>query len=74
MSSSGRIAHVNTRVYTPTLSRASEMDEEKLIEAIRSLPCLWQVSSKSYRDQRARENAWKEVAEAVSYSRLLLEV
>ena len=50
------------------------MDEEKLIEAIRSFPCLWQESSKSYRDQRARENAWKEVAEAVSYSRLLLDV
>ena len=41
------------------------MDEEKLIEAVRSLSCLWDVSSKSYRDQRARENAWKQVAEMV---------
>ena len=41
------------------------MDEEKLIEAVRVLPCLWEVNSKSYRDQRARENAWKEVAETV---------
>lgn len=39
--------------------------EEKLIEAVRNLPCLWQVNSKSYRDQRARENAWKEVTETV---------
>ena len=41
------------------------MDEEKLIEAVRVLPCLWEVNSKSYRDQRARENAWKEVADTV---------
>ena len=38
------------------------MDEEQLIEAVRCYPCLWQVSSKSYRDLIAKENAWKEVA------------
>lgn len=42
------------------------MDDEKLIEAIRSFPCLWQVSSKGYKDARARENAWREVAMRVS--------
>ena len=41
------------------------MDEDKLIEAVRALPCLREVNSKSYRDQRARENAWKEVAQTV---------
>ena len=41
------------------------MDEEKLIEAVRSFPCILDVSSKSYKDLRARENAWKLVAEEV---------
>ena len=26
------------------------MDEEKLIEAVRTYPCIWHVSSKSYED------------------------
>lgn len=39
--------------------------EEKLIEAVRCFPCLWQVAAKAYRDQRAKENAWKEVANKV---------
>ena len=38
------------------------MDEEKLIEAVRTYPCIWHVSSKSYKDIIAKENAWKEVA------------
>ena len=46
-------------------SIAIGMEEEKLIEAVRALPCVWQVNSKSYRDQTARENTWKQVAEAV---------
>ena len=42
------------------------MDDEKLVEAVRSFPSLWQVSSKSYKDLGANENAWKEVASMVS--------
>ena len=41
------------------------MPDKKLIEAVHYFPCLWQVSSKSYKDARARENAWKEVANQV---------
>ena len=41
------------------------MEEEKLIEAIQSFPCLWQVSDRFYRDQIARENTWKQVAHKV---------
>ena len=41
------------------------MDDEKLIEAVRAFPCLWQVSSKSYKDVKAKENAWKLVANQV---------
>ena len=40
--------------------------EEKLIEAVRDFPCLWQVSSRAYKDLRAKENAWKVVASKVS--------
>ena len=35
------------------------MDGEKLVEAVRTFDCLWQVSAKVYRDARAKENAWK---------------
>ena len=45
------------------------MDEEKLIEAVRCFPSLWKVSSKSYKDAKAKENSWKEVAIRVSYKR-----
>ena len=38
------------------------MDEEKLVEAVRTFDCLWKVSAKVYRDARAKENAWKAVA------------
>ena len=38
----------------------SIMAEQKLIDYVRYFPCLWQVSSCSYSDARARENAWKQ--------------
>ena len=40
--------------------------EDKLIEAVRDYTCLWQVSSRAYKDLRAKENTWKQVAEKVS--------
>ena len=46
--------------------------EEKIIEAVRGFPCLWQVSALSYRDSRAKENAWKLVASQVGTSSVLL--
>ncbi len=39
-----------------------EMNEEKLIEAVRKFSCLWQVSSRSFEGHWAKENAWKNVA------------
>ena len=33
------------------------MTEEKLIEEVREFPCIWNTCSRSYKDQRARENA-----------------
>ena len=41
------------------------MEDEKFTESVRSFPYLWQVSFKAYRDQRAKENAWKMVANEV---------
>ena len=40
-------------------------DDETLIEAVREFECLWRVRSKEYKDLRAKENAWKSVAEKV---------
>lgn len=40
-------------------------DDETLIEAVREFECLWKVRSKAYKDLRAKENAWKSVAEKV---------
>ena len=42
------------------------MDEEQLVEAVRANPCLWKLTDRSYKDLRARENAWKEVVQVVS--------
>ena len=36
------------------------------MEAVRDIPRLLQVSSMSYKDLRAKENAWKAVASKVS--------
>ena len=41
-------------------------DDESLIEAVRRFECLWKVRSKAYKDLRAKENAWKKVADEVS--------
>ena len=38
---------------------------EKLIVAVRKFVCLWDVTSKSFTDIKAKENAWKKVAEEV---------
>ena len=39
----------------------SVLKDEKLIEAVRLFPCLWQVNSKSYKDAVAKGNTWKEI-------------
>ena len=41
------------------------MPDKKLIEAVHYFPCLWHVSSKKFKDARARKNSWKEVANQV---------
>jgi len=43
------------------------MADEQLIEVSRRKASLWQVSSISYKDLWAKENAWKEVAEEVKF-------
>ena len=39
---------------------------EKLIEAVRCFPCLWQVSSKSHKDARTRKNTCKKDASQIT--------
>ena len=39
--------------------------DEKLVEAVRGFACLWQVNSKAYKDNIAKENAWKAIGEQV---------
>ena len=39
----------------------TNMSDQKLIEAVRSHSCLWQTSSKHYKDVKAKENSWREV-------------
>ena len=51
--------------YTLLFSR-NIMSEERLVEGVRGLVCLWDCKAKSYKDQTTRENAWKEVAALVS--------
>ena len=40
-------------------------DPEKLIEAVRKFACIWDVTLKCFKDSKAKENAWKSVAEEV---------
>uniref|UniRef100_A0A1X7VWA5 MADF domain-containing protein n=1 Tax=Amphimedon queenslandica TaxID=400682 RepID=A0A1X7VWA5_AMPQE len=42
------------------------MCNEKLIEAVRSHTCIWQTSSKYYKDLKAKENSWKEISKQVT--------
>ena len=58
-----RLANQNQSV-TSTIT-CYKMDDEKIIEAVRSFPCLWQVTNKSYKDSKARENAWKVVGDQI---------
>jgi hypothetical protein len=39
--------------------------EEALIEAVRSLTCLWKIDDKHYSDRVVKDNAWKEVSDKV---------
>ena len=54
--------------YQISLSTCSPFKmEEGLIEAVREFNCLWQISSRSFKDIKAKENAWKEVATKVRH-------
>ena len=41
---------------------------EKFVEAVRNYPCLWDLSSKCFKDTKMKENAWKAIAEQVNIS------
>ena len=56
-----------TYSYSCELTMANKLPEldEKLIEAVRGFACLWEVNSKLYKDNIAKENAWKTIGEQV---------
>ena len=41
---------------------AKFVKKEQLIESVRKLPCLYDTSTKEYKDEMVRENAWKRCA------------
>lgn len=45
--------------------------DEQLIEAVRGFSCLWMVKSKAYKDQTAKENAWKAISKQVNLNFML---
>ena len=51
----------------PPVPRVTMADDKKIIEAVCGYPCLWQVCCTSYKDARAREHAWMDVASKVRY-------
>ena len=55
-----------SHVITAELAE-KRMEDEQLIEAVREFPCLWLVSSRAYKDLRAKENAWKEISQVFFY-------
>ena len=57
-----------TNQINPSMCSPLKM-EERLIEAVREFNCLWEVSSRSFKDVKAKENTWKEVATKVRHKR-----
>ena len=48
---------------------ANEQDDnEVLIEAVRSFPCIWNMSLREYKDNRVKENAWSKVSQKLGTS------
>ena len=52
--------------YVPSTCSPFKM-EEGPIEAVREFNCIRQVSSRSLKDNKAKENAWKKVATKVRH-------
>ena len=40
--------------------------DERVIEAVREFPCIWDMAFKGYKDTIAKGNAWKEVSNKVT--------
>ncbi len=52
--------------WSKVLDNSFSMGDEKLIEAVRTFPCLWNTTSATFRDVKAKDAAWKQVASQVS--------
>lgn len=47
-------------------SQRSMAKEEKLIDAVRKFPCLWEAKHLAHKEQWTRENAWLEVVKVMN--------
>lgn len=43
------------------------LNEEHLIDAVREHRCLWNITTKAYKDQRARENSWSNISRELGF-------
>ena len=62
--------HVSVSIresYPGVKYKMADSEVEALINAVGEIPSMWLVNSKSYKDQRARENAWKMVLSASGF-------
>ena len=50
------------------------MDNKKLVEAVQDIECLWKMKCRSYKDNRPKENTWKEVAIKVSRHKYIIAI
>lgn len=59
--------HVNVFDESPAPIRIMALNEEHLIDAVREHRCLWNITTKAYKDQRARENSWSNISRELGF-------
>ena len=66
------IYDLRLQLFNPIKKTMAETFPEKLVEAVRRFPCLWDNSSPTFKDKIAKENAWKAVAAEVNFKVMIL--
>lgn len=49
-------------------------EDEEVAECVRKFPCLYDKSEPSYKDKRAKQNAWKKVEEELGMEEGMLPI
>lgn len=52
------------RTYISKLQEheSPQFEKDSFIEAVRELPCLWDVNCPEYKDRNIKNNAWKQLS------------